>query len=217
MAANERETKAETRDTARLEAFSDGVMAIAITLLALEIRVPPVDGDVPLLAALTEQWPMYLAFLLSFATIGIMWMNHHRMFTLIRHTDHTFLILNILLLMGITLVPFTTALLGEYLAHEGQQLAAVVYSGLFTLIAVVFNIMWIYADRKQWLSQDGADLALENVINRQYRFGPIYYFVALLAAALGSVAISIGINILLALFFALPAALVRRVLPGIRQ
>jgi uncharacterized membrane protein len=208
------ENKSEVRETARLEAFSDGVIAIAITLLALEIHVPPVDADVPLLVALTEQWPMYLAFLLSFATIGIMWMNHHRMFTLIKRTDHIFLILNTLLLMGMTLVPFTSALLGEYLGHEGEVLAAVIYNGLFMLIAVVFNAMWIYAVRKQWLSQEGADLELAGIINRQYRFGPLYYLAALLAAALGSVAISIGINILLALFFALPAEVVRRILAG---
>lgn len=212
MAVNE--SKSETRETSRLEAFSDGVIAIAITLLVLEIRVPPVDGDVPLLAALTEQWPMYLAYLLSFATIGIMWMNHHRMFTLIRRTDHTFLILNTLLLMGITLVPFTSALLGEYIGHEGEALAAMAYSGLFTLIAIVFNVMWLYAARKQWLSQAASDLKLAGIINRQYRFGPLYYFVALIAAALGSVAISISINIVLALFFALPASVVRRILPG---
>jgi uncharacterized membrane protein len=210
MSANENEIKVEVKETGRLEAFSDGVIAIAITLLALEIRVPP-GGEGDLLARLIEQWPTYLAFLLSFATIGIMWINHHRLFTIIKRVDHNFLILNTLLLLGMTLVPFTSALLGEYIGHEGEQVAAMVYSGVFVIIAIFFNLMWLYAARHNWLDMSGENLRIARITNRQYRFGPLYYLIAFLAAPF-SVGMSIAINITLALFFALPANVVRRLI-----
>ncbi len=205
MSANE--IKTEAKETGRLEAFSDGVIAIAITLLVLEIHVPPVDEGGALLASLLEQWPIYLAFLLSFATIGIMWINHHRLFTVIKRVDHNFLILNTLLLLGITLVPFTSALLGEYIGHEGEQVAAMVYSGVFVVIAIFFNLMWWYAARHNWLDMTGESLRIVQITSRQYRYGPLYYLAALLLA-LVSVPLSIGLNILLALYFALPANVV---------
>jgi uncharacterized membrane protein len=101
-------------DTARTEAFSDGVFAIAITLLVLDIKVPhDLPENTSLLRALLNQWPIYMAFLTSFATIGIMWLNHHRMFRYIRRVDHWFLVLNGLLLLGVTFVPFPTSLAAE--------------------------------------------------------------------------------------------------------
>jgi TMEM175 potassium channel family protein len=97
-------------ETNRIEAFSDGMFAIAITLLILEIKVPA-SGAGGLAKALGQQWPSYLAFLLSFFYIGVMWMNHHRMFTHIRRSNDTLLVLNLLLLLGVTTVPFPTAVL----------------------------------------------------------------------------------------------------------
>ena len=211
MSANENEIKAEIKETGRLEAFSDGVIAVAITLLALEIKVPPIDEGGMLLQRLVEQWPIYVAFLLSFATIGIMWINHHRLFTVIRRVDHNFLILNVLLLMGITLVPFTSALVGEYIGHDGEEIAAMIYSGMFVLIAVFFNLMWWYAARHEWVVLEGENLRMAQVINRQYRFGPLYYLIALVIAPF-SVFLSIGLNILLAIYFALPANVVKHLI-----
>src|ERR1041385_9184169 len=101
-------------ETARLEAFSDGVYAIAITLLVLDLKVPMVQ-DGKLASALLHQWPMYFAFLISFAFIGIMWVNHHRLFNHIRRCDNRLLFLNLLLLLGVTVVPFPTALLAAHL------------------------------------------------------------------------------------------------------
>src|SRR5262245_12641783 len=101
----------QTTETARLEAFSDGVFAVAITLLALDLGVPGA-GDLTryhgLAGALGNNWPHYLAFALSFLTILIMWVNHHSIFRFIRRSDHSFLLLNGLLLMVITTVPFGT-------------------------------------------------------------------------------------------------------------
>src|SRR3954447_20216694 len=101
----------ESKETARVEAFSDGVFAIAITLLVLDLRLPPGEGEGSereFFEALVRLWPQYVAFLISFAFIGIMWMNHHRLFTYITKSDTTLMILNLLLLLGVTVVPFPT-------------------------------------------------------------------------------------------------------------
>src|SRR5258708_1916094 len=109
-------------DTARIEAFSDGVFAIAITLLVLDIKVPHLSNSGRTLAsALVAMWPTYLAFVTSFMTILIMWINNHRMFTLIGRADDRLMFFNGLLLLGVTIVPFPTALVAEYLRHDGQR------------------------------------------------------------------------------------------------
>src|SRR5262245_58066326 len=103
----------EVKETARIEAFSDGVFAIAITLLVLDMKVPgskDLPADVRLISVLGRQWPTYLAYVTSFLTILIMWVNHHRLFQHIKRTDNPFLMLNGLLLMGVTIVPFPTGL-----------------------------------------------------------------------------------------------------------
>ena len=135
------------KETGRIEAFSDGVFAIAITLLVLNLHVPEVVSatDSDLVPSLLNQWPTYVAFVLSFVTILIMWVNHHALFNYIHHTDHVFLMLNGLLLLGITAFPFPTAILAQYFDRPGQHVAADVYSATFMLIAVAFNVVWRYA------------------------------------------------------------------------
>lgn len=195
--------------TGRTEAFSDGVFAIVITLLALELRVPEIEEAGTLLSALVGQWPAYLAFLLSFMTALIMWANHHRMFTYIEHSNFTFMLLNGLLLLGITVVPFATSLMAEYLAHPpDDMIAALVFNGTFAITAVLFNVVWRYALKNDLLDKKLPLSFMEN-ISRQYRFGPLLYLAAFLAA-LVSVPLSIVINMGLALFFALPPSIVRR-------
>ena len=139
----------EEKETGRVEAFSDGVFAIAITLLALNMKVPGradlAGMHATLFDALLAQWPAYLAYLISFLTVLIMWVNHHRMFRNIRRTDHSFMMLNGLLLMWVTLVPFPTAMLAEYINHPYARVAAAVYSATFVLIGVTFTALWWYA------------------------------------------------------------------------
>src|SRR5499433_1589612 len=130
-------------ETARVEAFSDGVFAIAITLLILEIKVPGAEQG-RLAAALLRQWPSYVAFLLSFAYIGVMWMNHHRMFTHIRRSNDVLLLLNLCLLLGVTAVPFPTAVLAASLGTAEQRTAAIFYNSVYLVIAIFFNVMWRY-------------------------------------------------------------------------
>ena len=124
--------------TSRLEAFSDGVFAIAITLLVLEISVPTGRGN-DLWQALGEQWPSYAGFVLSFFTIGIIWVNHHAAFDWVARTDRSLLFLNLLLLMAVAFIPFTTALMADYLREaRGQDVAAAVYSASLLLMSLSF-------------------------------------------------------------------------------
>jgi uncharacterized membrane protein len=148
-------------ETTRVEAFSDGIFAIAITLLVLEIRVPPADltgHGTTLLPALLRLWPSYLGYLISFITIGIMWVNHHSMFMLIRRIDRYFLLLSVVFLMFIAFLPFTTAVLAEYLSEpKGRQIALASYSATFVLIALAYNAVWWYAARGGRLLDEAAD------------------------------------------------------------
>src|SRR5438477_460993 len=116
---------ASEKETGRVEAFSDGVFAIAITLLVLDIKVPS-TGELSaqheqLLDALLKQWPVYLGYVTSFLTVLIMWANHHRLMRYIKRSDNNFLLINGLLLMGVTVVPFPTSLLAEYLISDQLQ------------------------------------------------------------------------------------------------
>lgn len=125
--------------TGRAEAFSDGVFAIAITLLVLNIHVPHPGSEEGLARALASQWPSYAAYATSFMTIGIIWINHHVMFRRLKIVDHGILMWNLLLLMCVGILPFTTALMAAYLKQgAGESLAAVVYSGSLLMMTLVF-------------------------------------------------------------------------------
>jgi uncharacterized membrane protein len=127
--------------TNRLEAFSDGVLAVAATLLVLGVTVPAVRHP-DLAYQLGIRWQQYVAYATSFSTIGIIWINHHAMIGRLREADHTILILNLLLLMTIGLIPFATSLVATYLAagHD-QSLAASIYSGAFLVMSLAFSAL----------------------------------------------------------------------------
>ena len=165
--------------TDRLETFSDGVIAIAITLLILEIRVPHAEEG-GLGVALADQWPSYAAYAVSFAVIGIMWVNHHRIFHMLKAVDRPLLFINLLLLMFIAAVPFPTALLAEYLDAGGRDshIAAAVYSANATGCALAFNMMWRWIVRKGDLLHD--HISVENLRRGTKRFtlGLIVYPIA---------------------------------------
>jgi uncharacterized membrane protein len=191
-------------ETARIEAFSDGVFAIAITLLVLDLKVPrEVSAGHSLARVLLAQWPVYLAFVTSFMTILIMWMNHHRIFSLVGRSDDRLLLFNGLLLMGVTVVPFPTSLVAEYLRHDGQRTAAIVYNATFIVIAVCFNLLWRTAAVNDRLLHPRADRAAVNRIFDAYRYGPAWYVLAL-GLVFVSVTASLVLNLALALFYAAP-------------
>ena len=189
------------KETARIEAFSDGVFAIAITLLILEIRVP-VPSSAALSEQLLKQWPSFVAYLISFAFIGIMWMNHHRLFTHIKHANHGLLLANLLLLLGVTTVPYPTAVLAQHLGHPGERTAVVLYQGTYVAIAIFFNVLWRYASSHCLLGKE-VDHAAAAKISAKYRYGPLLYLVYMGLAWL-SVTASLLLNVALACFFALP-------------
>ena len=188
-------------ETSRIEAFSDGVFAIAITLLILNVQVPPVS-TAHLGAALARQWPTYIAYLISFAFIGIMWVNHHRLFNHIRRSDNGLMFLNLLLLLGVSVVPFPTALIAAHYYAPGRTLAAAVFNGTYVLIAVFFNILWRHIVRGGLL--DSATQESAQAISRQYAVGPLSYLICF-ALTWVSVPASLMMNIALAVFFAIPA------------
>jgi uncharacterized membrane protein len=193
-------------ETGRVEAFSDGVFAIAITLLVLDMKVPrELPVDVTLAAALAREWPSYLAFVTSFATILIMWINHHRIFTLIGRVDDRLLFYNGLLLLGVTVVPFPTALVAAYLGRSGQYVAAAVYNGTFIVIAVLFNLLWLSASARGRLLHANASARTVEAITRSYRWGPVIYTFAF-ALAFVNVAASLALNLALAVHFARPTS-----------
>lgn len=191
-------------NTDRLEAFSDGVFAIAITLLIIEVGVPHVGAGESLSRALWDQWPSYFGFGLSFIAIGIMWMNHHAMFRDIERVDHTLLVLNILLLMGVSFLPFPTAVLAEYLRDADSRLmATLLYGGTLVVNAVFFNALWLYASRgRRLIDEHVSDLRIHQ---RTWRFllGPTVYSVSLLTAFI-SPWISLWLYVGLALLYLLP-------------
>ena len=132
--------------TARLEAFSDGVFAIAITLLVLDLNVPAPDTlhDQTLLHALARQWPAYFAYLVSFLVIGIIWINHHAMCALARTVDRGTLFINLLLLLTVSVIPFPTRLLATYLTarHADSHIAAAVYAVTMVAMGVAFTLLF---------------------------------------------------------------------------
>jgi uncharacterized membrane protein len=127
----------------RAEAFSDGVFAIAATLLILEVRLPDnLHGD--LLGALLRLWPSYAAYAASFTTIGIMWLNHHSLLVRVKSVDRPLLLLNLFLLMTISFLPFPTSVLGQNLRGGDQHIAAAFYAVTCLLIAVGFTSVYVY-------------------------------------------------------------------------
>jgi uncharacterized membrane protein len=193
--------------TNRLESFSDGVIAVAITLLVLGIGVPKTGARHTLGHELLAQWPQYAAYAVSFLTIGIIWINHHAMLSRLARADHTILILNLLLLMTIGLIPFATNLMADYLrAPSGQSLAAAVYSASLLLMSVTFSLLnYHILIAKAHLMADELSLPRRRQIFRRAVTGLIPYTIAI-PVAFASPYVTLAICGALGLFYALPIA-----------
>ena len=192
-------------DTGRIEAFSDGVFAITITLLIIEIGVPHVVGTESLSERLVKLWPSYLGYAISFLVIGTVWANHHNRFRLISHSDHILLFLNIVFLMCVAFIPFPTALLADYLSgtEEHRTTAVAVYSGTLAVTAVFFTILWHYAAGNYRLVDRAVDPLLMRAMTRRYVFGMLLYILAFVLAFVSPTA-SLALIVILALIFVLP-------------
>lgn len=139
-------------DSGRLEAFSDGVFAVAITLLALALAVPePHHGN--LITQLADHWPSFAAYVVSFLTIGIIWVNHHTLFRNIAHVDRTLLFLNLLMLFFVVSIPFVTSTIASYLKDGGRDaaVAAALYEGVFVGMGVAFGVLFWWSIKREHL------------------------------------------------------------------
>lgn len=172
----------DPRGPERVEAFSDGVFSIAITLLVLEIQLPNL-GENPspqaILNGLASLWPSYVGYVISFLTIGNAWINHHNLFRLVGRVSHGLLISNLLLLMAVGFMPFPTALLADTLGKPGAQVGVVVYAAAFAFTAVMFNLLWAAV---KGVLRPGAPQSAIEAINRSYRLGPPVSAAALVIA-----------------------------------
>jgi uncharacterized membrane protein len=195
-------------DTFRLEAFADAVFAIAITLLIIEIRLPPHEqvAQTGLAGALIHLWPSYLAYVISFVVIGIMWANHHNLMKLIDRVDHGFITLTLLLLLCIAFLPFPTAVMAEHLTDPHERAAAVAfYCGCFTVTAVFYFLMWRHAAHDRRLIAAHVPDEAVRAITRAYAPGSLLYLAATLLAFV-HVGLSLVIVVGLAVMYMLPRA-----------
>jgi TMEM175 potassium channel family protein len=164
----------------RLEAFSDGVFAVAITLLVLEIAVPTGDD---LWRQLGDEWPSFASFFVSFWVIGIIWVNHHGLIDHLKRIDRPVLYLNLLVLMTVVFIPFSTALMAEHLkSGADEEVAAVVYSLAFLAMGLAFGSLWTYITRHR--DTLGVELTDEEVRRTTLEFliGNPFYAVAVVMA-----------------------------------
>ncbi len=195
----------------RLEAFSDGVLAVAVTLLVLNIRVPVPGGPAVhthgLAHELGRAWPSYGAYATSFITIGIIWINHHVTIGRLREADHSILILNLVLLLTVGLLPFATDLLSSYLTQpHGQHLAAAIYAGAFLAMSLAFFALnsHILMRRTHLLHTQIPQVERRRILAR-FSTGLVPYAIATALAFVSQYA-TLAICAAIALFYALPAA-----------
>ena len=188
--------------TSRLLTFSDGVFAIAATLLILDIHTARPHLNHELLVI----WPSYAAYGISFVTIGILWVNHHTVFEQIARTDRVFLFINVFFLMLVAFVPFPTGLVAQNLTGTGAEAAALAYGITFTIIAVLYYVLWHYAADKNRLLRADADPRVVSGITRSYRPGTLLYGGATLVA-LVSPYTSVALYGAIAVFYMLESTL----------
>ncbi len=189
-------------DTTRLEALSDGVVAVAITLLVLDLKVPHV-GDQSLWSALVGQWPAYVAYVTSFLVIGILWVNHHSVFRQIRYATRGLMLINLTLLMLIVAVPFVTSLVADYVTEPGinAKVAMATYNGVALAIAVSMTMLWGYALRRPELLAPEVDVAAARRAFPRFSIGSSVYAVLILVSFINALVALAG-TFLVALYYA---------------
>ena len=195
-------------DRGRLEAFSDGVFAVAITLLALNLTVAG-PGHGTLLKQLTEHWPAFAGYLISFLTIGIIWVNHHVLVRQITKVDRTLLFVNLMLLLFVVLIPFGTSTAADYLPHNSRdaQLAMVLYGGIFLGMSAGFGAIFEWTLHGQRVYQP---LPAEQhwAARRRRTAGALVYVIAMAVAVFNALAafVLIGLVAVYYIFERTPAS-----------
>ncbi|MEP6598484.1 MAG: TMEM175 family protein [Actinomycetota bacterium] len=187
--------------TSRLEAFSDGVFAIAITLLVLDLRVNEAHRHDLRQALWFDLWPSYAAYVVSFFVIGVIWVNHHTVLDTLVRVDKTLIVLNMCLLFTVVTIPFTTSLFAEYL-QEGDRakIAAAIYSGLMLLHGVLWTTFWAYAVNHSHLLGPGIDRVKAKSSVRSFSLGVPAYSVAVLLSFVNAYVV-LALHLVLALVY----------------
>jgi uncharacterized membrane protein len=197
--------------TGRLEAFSDGVFAIAITLLVLDIAIPA-DADKHLLRSFIDEWPSYLAYVVSFSTIGAMWLGHNAITEYLDHSDATFVRLNLLFLLFVSFLPFPTRLFADFIERDSPERVAVTIYGIsFLLTASLLMVLWRYAVRVRLVRPDLDDEEIQ-FLTQRLTPGLGAYIVLIIAGIFVPLVAVIG-YLAIALFYIIP---LRQVAPALR-
>ncbi|MCU1395783.1 MAG: hypothetical protein JWM34_4211 [Ilumatobacteraceae bacterium] len=192
-----------TKRSIRIEALSDGVFAIAITLLVLEVKVPEVEHGHGLARAMLHLWPSYAAYAVSFATIGIMWVNHHALFERISGTDRSIFYRNLYLLGTVSFLPFPTAVLARYMRDgTNARSAAVAYGITMVFVGLGFALLWDHLVRHPELLAPNTSLARARVARARSSVGPIVYLIGTGVAAIAPIG-ALAIYAAIGLYFAL--------------
>ncbi|HEV8462401.1 MAG TPA: TMEM175 family protein [Gaiellaceae bacterium] len=191
--------------TGRLETFADGVLAIAATLLILDVHR---TSDASVASSLLHAWPSYLAYAISFLTIGIIWVNHHTVMKQIDRVDRTFLFLNVIFLMVVAFSPFPTRVLADTL-RDGSKAAAFAYGLTFTAMAVTYGALWFYAATGRRLIAQSADQRVVSGISRSFAPGSVIYGLATLSSLI-SAYLAVALYAAIALFYVLESSLFGR-------
>jgi uncharacterized membrane protein len=188
----------------RTEAFSDGVFAIAITLLVLDLVVPSPQeaAEHGLGHALAHEWPAYFAYLVSFLVIGIIWVNHHTMFDKVRLVDRPVLFANLGLLLVVSLIPFPTRLLAEYLTAGGRDshVAAAVYSATMLAMGTAYTTLWLTLTRNVQLLHEDINPRLSRLALRRFGLGNVFYL-ATIGLSFVSAPVTLTVHAALAIYY----------------
>ena len=192
--------------TNRVETLGDGVFAIAMTLMVLELRVPSLHGH-PTPAELTQGlialWPKFLCYAISFITLGVYWVAHHLHFVTVRRADRPLLWINVLFFLFIGLVPFSTALVGEYVR---QQVPIIVYGGNMTLIGLTLYLHWAYATSENRLVSPETSPHLVTKVKQVILMGPLVYLIAI-GCSFFSTTLSLALYLLVNLLYIVPGGI----------
>jgi uncharacterized membrane protein len=214
MRSNDNNNRDDFRETYRLEAFSDGVFAIAITLLVLELIqfLHPQNGE-RLVTSFAHHWQPFVAFIIGFITILVCWVNHHHAMDYIVKVDGGFMWVNGFLLLMVTLTPFPTAIFAEFLQTEGK-IAIIAFGINYFLIGVAAYSICAYASNKNLIAKDSRNFFY--YVKLMYGYGIIYTFIAL-GVCFISIPVAIFLYIFLFVAFAFPKAFAKRLMAGKRK
>ncbi|RST01445.1 DUF1211 domain-containing protein [Streptomyces sp. WAC07149] len=184
-----------------MEAFSDGVFAIVITILVLELKVPEGQGS-ELWHGLWEQWPHYAAYVVSFLIIGVMWVNHHTIFSHLKRVDRPLLFLNLLVLMVVSVIPYTTNVLAEHLTDgESANVAAILYSAWTVVYALAFLAFWWYVTKVGHLFHETVDKDGARATRVRFGLGAVAYPLTVVLSFF-SAPLTLVAHFLIALYYA---------------